>query len=129
MGCTTVPKLSLFPTRPFAPVLGCPSLRPGWGACNAFRANLNNIYNRRCLESLRLELGCSCLYSLCCRERLSEKGTSNALLVDLADIRRMKWTEKPLFVDPQGYAISVFEAFRTVSEEKFSETELPVNSI
>ena len=47
--------------------------------------------------------------------RLSEKGTSNALLVDLADIRRMKWTERPLFVDPQSYAISVFEAFRTVS--------------
>jgi hypothetical protein len=43
--------------------------------------------------------------------RLSEKGTSNALLVGLAGIRRMKWTEKPLFVDPEGYAISASEAF------------------
>ena len=62
-------------------------------------------------------------------ERLSEKGTSNALIVDLAGIRRAKWTEKPLFGDPQGYAASASEAFRTVSEEVFSETEFPVRRL
>jgi hypothetical protein len=33
----------------------------------------------------------------------------------------MKWTGKPFFGDPQGHAASATEAFRTVSEGKFSE--------
>jgi hypothetical protein len=43
--------------------------------------------------------------------------------VDLAAIRRAKWTEKPTFDDPQGYAAGASEAFRTVSEEGFSEVQ------
>jgi hypothetical protein len=54
-------------------------------------------------------------------ERLSEKGTSNAPIVDLAGLRRAKWTGKPLCGDLQGYAASASEAFRTVSEVVFSE--------
>src|SRR5829696_6115807 len=54
-------------------------------------------------------------------ERLSEKGTSNAPIVDLAGLRRAKWTEKLLCGDLQGYAASASEAFRTVSEEVFSD--------
>src|SRR5829696_6388924 len=57
-------------------------------------------------------------------ERLSEKGTSNAPIVDLAGLRRAKWTEKLLCGDLQGYAASASEAFRTVSEVVFSEVRL-----
>jgi hypothetical protein len=47
--------------------------------------------------------------------------TSNAPIVNLTAIRRAKWTEKPLFGGPQGYAEGVSEAFRTVSKYEFSE--------
>jgi len=54
-------------------------------------------------------------------ERLSEKGASNAPIVDLAGLRRAKSTGKPLCGDLQGYAASASDAFRTVSEVVFSE--------
>src|SRR5215217_6163906 len=57
-------------------------------------------------------------------EGLSEKGASNAPIVDLAGLRREKWTEKPLCGDLQGYAASASEAFRTVSEGEFCELRL-----
>jgi hypothetical protein len=43
-----------------------------------------------------------CPYSPNVLKRLSDKGTSNAPIVDLAGIRRAKWTEKPRFCYPQG---------------------------
>ena len=47
--------------------------------------------------------------------RLSEKGTSNAPIVDLAGMRRPKWVKRPLFGGPWGYAAGESETFRTVS--------------
>jgi hypothetical protein len=89
--------------------------------------NSNNCYDFLGLEALRPKslrlLDVSCLYSPSCRERLSEKGTSNSPSEDLAAIRSAKWTEKPLPGGPLGSAGSVSETFRTVSEPAFSEIQ------
>jgi hypothetical protein len=62
-------------------------------------------------------------------EGLSEKGASNAPIVDLAGLRRAKWTGKPLCGDLQGYAASASEAFRTVSEGVFSEVRIGAGTV
>jgi hypothetical protein len=50
-----------------------------------------------------------------------KRGTRNAPGATLASLRRANWSEKPLFSGPQGCTASAFEAFRTVSEGRFSE--------
>src|SRR3712207_7645189 len=54
-----------------------------------------------------------------------KRGTSNAPSVDLAGVRRAKWTEKPTFDDPQGYAAGASEAFRTVSQKRLEIPNSP----
>ncbi len=61
-----------------------------------------------------LDRGCAELLRTASRN-CPKRGTSNAPTVDLAGIRRPKWSEKPLLGGPQGYAEGVWEAFRTVS--------------
>src|SRR5215211_9080577 len=56
-----------------------------------------------------------------CSEAGLKWGTSNTPIVNLTAIWRAKWNEKPSLWCPQGYAEGTSEAFRTVSEEVFSE--------
>jgi hypothetical protein len=57
-------------------------------------------------------------------EKLPEKGMSDAPTVNLAGIRRSKRVEKHRLGGLQGYAASTSEAFRTVSEDAFSEVRM-----
>src|SRR5215217_7525829 len=55
-----------------------------------------------------------------------KRATRNAPSVNMAGIRRPKWTEQLRFGVLQGNAASASEAFRTVSKGEFSEVRCPL---
>ena len=65
-----------------------------------------------------------CPYSPKCLEKLSEKGCEHPSNPEFGWYTEDEMAEKPLLGGPQGYAVGASEAFRTVSEEKFSEVDI-----